>query len=41
MEYVAIAYGLIAAVLIGYAFNLRARFNAVNLRRARLEAKDD
>lgn len=41
MEFVAVAYGLIAMVLIGYALNLRARIVAVERRRARFESRDD
>lgn len=41
MEYLVIAYTLIAVVLIGYAVNLRSRMQAVERERARLESKDD
>lgn len=40
MEYLAIAYGLIAVVLIGYAFSVRRRMNAVQRERALLESKN-
>lgn len=40
MEYMAIAYTLIAIVLIGYAVNLRMRLRATEAERARLESKD-
>ena len=40
MEYMAIAYILIAVVLIGYAVNLRRRTQAAENERARLEAKN-
>lgn len=41
MEYLAIAYGLIAVVLIGYAISLRRRAQAVERERARLETFKD
>jgi len=40
MEYLAIAYALIAFVLIGYAINLRQRRAAVERERASLESKN-
>jgi hypothetical protein len=40
MEYMAIAYILIAVVLIGYAVNLRMRTRAIESERARLETKN-
>ncbi len=40
MEYMAIAYTLIAVVLIGYAVNLRMRRQSIERERARLEAKN-
>ena len=40
MEYMAIAYTLIAIVLIGYTVVLWKRMQAVESERARLEAKD-
>lgn len=40
MEYMAIAYILIAVVLIGYAVNLRVRTQAIERERARLESKN-
>ena len=39
MEYMAIAYVLIAIVLIGYTMVLRKRMQAVEGERARLETK--
>ena len=41
MEYLAIAYALIAVVLIGYVVNLRQRMKAVARERALIEAKKD
>jgi hypothetical protein len=40
MEYMAIAYILIAVVLIGYTVNLRMRMQATTSERARLESKN-
>lgn len=40
MEYLAIAYGLIAVVLIGYALSLRQRWQAIQRERALFESKD-
>jgi hypothetical protein len=40
MEYMAIAYILIAVVLVGYTLNLRIRTRAIENERARLEAKN-
>jgi len=40
MEYLAIAYALIALVLIGYAVNLKMRTQTIERERARLESKD-
>jgi|GEM_PF-2470416 hypothetical protein len=40
MEYLAIAYGLIAVVLIGYAFSIRQRMSAAQRERAVLESKN-
>ncbi len=41
MEYLAMAYALIAIVLIGYAVNLRRRMAAVERERALIEAQKD
>jgi len=41
MEYLAIAYVLIAVVLIGYFVNLRQRMQAVERERALIESKND
>ena len=41
MEYLAIAYVLIAVVLIGYFVNLRQRMQAVERERALIEARND
>jgi hypothetical protein len=41
MEYLAIAYALIAVVLIGYVVNLRQRTAAVERERALVESKKD
>jgi hypothetical protein len=41
MEYLTIAYALIAVVLIGYAFNLRQRWQSVERERALVESKND
>jgi hypothetical protein len=41
MEYLAIAYALIAVVLIGYGVSLRRRSLAIERERARLETKDE
>jgi hypothetical protein len=40
MEYLMIAYGLIAVVLIGYVLSLRQRWQAIQRERARFESKD-
>jgi Flp pilus assembly pilin Flp len=40
MEYLTIAYVLIAAVLVGYAVNLRTRLRATESERARFESKN-
>ena len=40
MEYLAIAYSLIAVVLIGYGISLRRRAQAIQRERALLESKD-
>ena len=40
MDYLAIAYGLIAVVLIGYAVSLWQRLHAVKSEQARLETRD-
>lgn len=40
MEYMVIAYMLIAVVLIGYLANLRTRMRAIEAERARLESKN-
>ena len=40
MEYMAVAYLLIAVVLIGYTVMLHRRTQAVESERARLETKD-
>jgi hypothetical protein len=40
MEYLAIAYFLIAVVLIGYTVNLHLRARATEAERARLESKN-
>ncbi len=40
MEYLAIAYVLIAVVLVGYAVNLRMRTLTVERERARLESRN-
>jgi hypothetical protein len=41
MEYLAIAYILIAMVLIGYSLSLRRRAQAAQRERARLESKEN
>ncbi len=41
MEYLAIAYGLIGVVLLGYALNLGRRMQAVRRERELLETKND
>lgn len=41
MEYLAMAYALIAVVLIGYAVNLRQRWQAVERERALMESKNE
>jgi hypothetical protein len=41
MEYLAIAYTLIAAVLVGYGVSLRQRSRAAERERQRLESKED
>lgn len=41
MEYLSIAYALIAIVLIGYAINLQRRMTAIERERASIEAKKD
>ena len=41
MEYLAIAYTLIAVVLIGYVANLRQRMATVERERALIESKKD
>jgi hypothetical protein len=41
MEYLAIAYALIAVVLIGYALNLHQRMAAVERERRLIESKED
>jgi hypothetical protein len=41
MEYLAIAYALIAVVLIGYVVNLRQRWQIVERERALIEAKKE
>ena len=41
MEYLAIAYILIAVVLIGYGISLRQRSEAVRRERELLESKND
>jgi CcmD family protein len=40
MEYLAIAYILIALVVMGYVFNLRQRMKAVERERALLQSKE-
>ncbi len=40
MEYMAIAYTLIAVVLIGYSVNLKMRRQSIERERARLESKN-
>jgi hypothetical protein len=40
MEYLTIAYGLIAVVLIGYGVSLWQRAQAVQRERARLETRE-
>ncbi len=40
MEYVAIAYGLIFVVVLGYIINLRQRMQAVQRERNLIESKD-
>jgi len=40
MEYLAIAYALIAIVLIGYTVNLKMRTQAIDRERTRLESKN-
>jgi Flp pilus assembly pilin Flp len=41
MEYVAIAYGLIALVLIGYTVHLHQRLRAAQRERAALQARQE
>jgi hypothetical protein len=41
MEYLTIAYVLIAVVLIGYGVSLWQRRQAIERERARLEARDE
>ncbi len=41
MEYLTIAYGLIAVVLIAYSIHLWQRMQAVKRERARIESKED
>ncbi len=41
MEYLAIAYALIAIVLIGYAINLQRRMAAIERARKLIEARKD
>jgi CcmD family protein len=41
MEYLAIAYALIAIALVGYTLSLRTRRNAIERERARLESKSE
>jgi hypothetical protein len=41
MEYMAIAYALIAVVVIGYVISLRQRWQAVKRERDLLESKND
>ncbi len=41
MEYLAIAYGLIAVVLAGYGIRLRRQMQAASRERARLLSKDE
>ncbi len=41
MEYLAIAYALIAVVLVGYVLSLRQRMEAIKRERARLESKEN
>jgi CcmD family protein len=41
MEYLAIAYALIAVVLVGYVVNLRQRMQAVERERGLIESKND
>ncbi len=40
MEYLAIAYALIAIVLVGYAINLKMRMQTIERDRARLQSKN-
>ncbi len=40
MEYLAIAYALIAVVVIGYTLSLRQRMKTVERERARIESKE-
>ncbi len=40
MEYLVIAYALIAVVLMGYALSLRQRWQAVKRERSLYETKD-
>jgi len=40
MEYTAIAYGLIFAVVVGYMIHLRQRLQAVQRERNRIESKE-
>ncbi len=41
MEYLAVAYFLIAVVIIGYIVSLRRRWQAVQRERALYESKDE
>ncbi len=41
MEYLAIAYALIAVVLVGYVLSLRQRMEAIKRERALIESKEN
>ncbi len=41
MDYLLIAYALIAVVLIGYSFSLRQRARTIERERALLQSKED
>lgn len=41
MEYLTIAYGLIAVVVIAYSLSLRQRMQAVKRERTLIESKED
>lgn len=41
MEYMTVAYALIAAVLIGYAISLRQRMQGIRREREQFESRED